>query len=362
MRKGFAMYRFRTEVWVHVGLLVRRVELREQLMNDSPLDLPDIQTRILKQVLQVQSAWQEWCANPTEEGFSDKLVETLVATLDAHAQGYLSAVNSRGLLSEYSVRLRSTGRALIENAEHRSLLADPYSEERLRKIAESSSNYISKRGSLTPEQQEQRLQAEIERTRMALRNQAVERQVWKTDMLFRIETQFEARHAHWMAKAMEQVECVAAQGAHNSEPGQAAVTTSSEQSLEPAATPGKSTRYPHTDLQVTDWDQIEIFFLSEERVQIRVDEQRETCNYGELGFADGRHQKPKLAWETLRRLAESGGTLATDPHWSTVEKRMQEIRTLLRRYFGLRSDPLPLVPETGYQTRFKIRCAPSYNS
>lgn len=51
------------------------------------------------------------------------------------------------------------------------------------------------------------------------------------------------------------------------------------------------------------WDTIEIWFLSDERVQVRNGASLETRNYAELGFEDGRTGKPNQAWETLRGLA-----------------------------------------------------------
>jgi len=306
-------------------------------MNNSPFDAPAIQTRLQTRVLQIRSAWLQWSANPTEGNLEDKRLETWVALLDARAEVYLGAVTSPDLLPQFLARLQRVGCEVIQDAEQRGHLSDPYCEERLREIAESSSNYISKRHFLTAEQQELLLQAEIESTRMGLRNRALEWHAWKTNMLMRIELLFEAQYAHWMAKAIEQVERLAESKA-------------------------QSQRYPHTSLQVTNWEQIEILFLSDERVQIRVGERRETCNYSELGLADGRNQKPKQAWSVLRALAEKGGTLQTSPNWPKVEKCMQEIRSWLRRYFGLPGDPLPLIQGIGYRALLKIRCGPSYHS
>jgi hypothetical protein len=74
----------------------------------------------------------------------------------------------------------------------------------------------------------------------------------------------------------------------------------------------------------------------------------------------------------LRRLAERKGWLASpleaQVQWSKLEKRIQEIRLILRKHFGISSDPIPFVEKTrpedksGYNVRFKISCGTSYRS
>ena len=113
------------------------------------------------------------------------------------------------------------------------------------------------------------------------------------------------------------------------------------------------------------WEDIEILFLSDERVQIRNGTNRETRNYAEFGFADGRTGTPNQAWETLRALAEQGGTIQVaraGSSWPKVEKRIQEIRKVLQKRFGLSADPIPFLSGVGYKACFKINCGPSFNS
>jgi hypothetical protein len=114
------------------------------------------------------------------------------------------------------------------------------------------------------------------------------------------------------------------------------------------------------------WDAIEILFLSEERVQIRKGATTETRNYTEFGFEDGRSGKPNLAWKTLLALAAERGILRnaakTGQQWVDVEKRMQEIRKVLRKHFQISADPIPFVEGTGYQALFKISCRPSFDT
>jgi hypothetical protein len=110
------------------------------------------------------------------------------------------------------------------------------------------------------------------------------------------------------------------------------------------------------------WEDIEISFLSDHRIQITEPSLNETLNYSEMGFEDHRKKTPKAAWKTLQELAESKGTIRTGSNWSKVEKRMQEIRKVFREHFGLSDDPLPFVRGTGYRARSKIGCGPSYQT
>jgi hypothetical protein len=122
--------------------------------------------------------------------------------------------------------------------------------------------------------------------------------------------------------------------------------------------------------QADKWEDIEISFLSDERVQLTTGLHTETRNYAEMGFASKRNGMPVLAWNALRAMAEAGGVtmVASDSRkWAEVEKRMQEIRSVLRHQFGLSDDPVPYTKKTprnpgefGYRTKFKLSCGPSY--
>lgn len=110
------------------------------------------------------------------------------------------------------------------------------------------------------------------------------------------------------------------------------------------------------------WEAIEIRFLSELTFQAMVDGQvHPPQTYVEAGFGDGRHRhgRPKAAWETLRELAESDGVLRTAPKWPRLEKRIQEIRALLRAHFRLPGDPVPY-RDGAYRARFRIGVNHSY--
>jgi len=113
------------------------------------------------------------------------------------------------------------------------------------------------------------------------------------------------------------------------------------------------------------WEDIEIRFLSDLKFQAVVNGTvQEPQNYADVGFGDGRrgNDAPKVAWETLRKLAEARGVMsaaATATDWRKVEKHIQEIRGRLRAYFALAGDPVPYI-DGAYRTRFTIGVSASY--
>jgi hypothetical protein len=75
-------------------------------------------------------------------------------------------------------------------------------------------------------------------------------------------------------------------------------------------------------------------------------------------------RKSGPADETLRSLAKLGGIIGRSPdgnRWGFVEKRIQEIRQVLRNHFSFSDDPLPFVKNIGYQARFKISLSRSFD-
>jgi hypothetical protein len=114
-----------------------------------------------------------------------------------------------------------------------------------------------------------------------------------------------------------------------------------------------------------DWTELEICFLSDERVQIHRGASTETLNYAEFGFADGRTKNANSAWLALRNLAIHEGTIPrvlSRLERIRLEKQMQSIRKTLRKRFKLNTDPLPFTRGIGYRAMFKITCGPSFNS
>ena len=121
-----------------------------------------------------------------------------------------------------------------------------------------------------------------------------------------------------------------------------------------------------TGQREVDWEDIEITFLSDERVQVRMGEQNPTYNYAEMGFADSRSGKPNQAWRLLRTLAQAKGVIPDSARdgkdFIAFGKRVERLHHRLRAYFKIASDPVPLDSATGYCCRFKVECAPAFKT
>jgi hypothetical protein len=126
-------------------------------------------------------------------------------------------------------------------------------------------------------------------------------------------------------------------------------------------------------LRARRWEDIEIVFLSELKVQIAVNSQLQPPqNYAEMGFENKKNRNPNVAWAALCELARLGGVYriaANGRQWSQIEKRMQEIRKIFRHRFSLQDDPIPFSKKTpqnpeefGYRAKFRIRCHPASNA
>jgi hypothetical protein len=112
------------------------------------------------------------------------------------------------------------------------------------------------------------------------------------------------------------------------------------------------------------WNDIELRFLSDRSVQCVVQGQRrEPTNYAEMGFADRRGgDTPRLAWNTLVTFAESAGIIESTPmahDWPKLEKRVQEIRRLLKERFGISEDPIPY-QHGAYRARVRLTLTAAY--
>jgi hypothetical protein len=155
-------------------------------------------------------------------------------------------------------------------------------------------------------------------------------------------------------------------GVHCEQHAGSAVTLSHKPGVVSAATSQKDNRSSHTTLQATTWHEIEICFLSDFQVEIRIGQNFEVCNYAELGLEDRRSHKPNAVWQLFRALAESEGSLLhsgkAGRNWTVIEKRVQRLREFLRHYFHLPGDPLPFSKGHGYRSRFSIGCRPSFHA
>jgi hypothetical protein len=322
-------------------------------MNDGAPN--DSARRIAAGILRIRSRLLKQLDGVAEVGTEKTIVDVLVECLEVHAKEYLQQVEDEHSASNYIKDLRRVGAALFENAEQHSVLADPYRDAKLRRIAESEIDFLRRKRSLSPAQQHELITKAVPRIREQLRPKADEWQAWKADTVFQIDARFEAVYLHWEAEALDRVRDREASAALRTDAGAktADQPVTSDGNGEPA---GQRAR---------NWQGIEIWFTSEERATIRDGARTETDNYSDLGFEDKRNGKPNRAWEVLRMLAENHGTLprgkSTAKAWAATEKRIQEIRKTLCARFGLPGDPLPLVTGSAYQAVFTIGCAPSYD-
>ncbi len=117
------------------------------------------------------------------------------------------------------------------------------------------------------------------------------------------------------------------------------------------------------------WQEIEITFLSDHRIDINCGgANRKTYNYADLGFQDRRDRKnakPNRAWEMLREIAKRKGTIprpSPGTNRAMIQKRMEEIREKLRGHFkNIEGDPIPFNCDR-YQASFRISCGPSFET
>ncbi len=175
-------------------------------MVTDPFSNQAIEAQIKVDVARIRAGWLEWNAEAADGSLDEKIVETLVATLNAHARGYIRAVDRTPQISEYLSRLRQVGNLLIRHEREHGFLSDPYREARLRQIAESSGKLIEVKLSGPPEAYAAALESEIERTRIEFREKAEQHLHWRNSMFLRIDTHFEALYRYWEAESIAQVQ------------------------------------------------------------------------------------------------------------------------------------------------------------
>jgi len=121
-----------------------------------------------------------------------------------------------------------------------------------------------------------------------------------------------------------------------------------------------------SSIRARSWEEVEIAFLSDERIQVWIDGRPKTYNYAEFGCIDARSERPNKAWEMLRTLAAAEGVMPATARlrtsgWSAMEKQIGRLRVVLKEHFNLDEYPLPYDSGSGYQARFRIRLAESFD-
>jgi hypothetical protein len=129
------------------------------------------------------------------------------------------------------------------------------------------------------------------------------------------------------------------------------------------------------------WSNVQIQFLNEHEVQIKVLAAAENRSFHKMGFLNKKSEAPNLAWEFLQKLAESKGFIPSSSSKSSKtkkkilpseelssemisrnpgkrdaqQKRAEEIREIFQVLFQIDGDPFePFRQKQGYQARFKI--------
>jgi len=114
------------------------------------------------------------------------------------------------------------------------------------------------------------------------------------------------------------------------------------------------------------WEDVDISFISDVRVQVNFGGKLQTYSYAEMHFEDRRTGKPNQAWGILRALAKADGVISESARNSidfiAMGKRIERTRKTLKDHFHITSDPIPLDKGRGYHCRFKIGCAPSFQA
>ena len=106
---------------------------------------------------------------------------------------------------------------------------------------------------------------------------------------------------------------------------------------------------------------LEVRFTSDRQVQVSWNGYSDVLNFIELGFEDRRGtERPNKAWRALHIIAQNGGRIDRQigPKAHQLEKRIEELRKLLRKIFGTNDDPFQFDRKSkSYASRFKISSA-----
>ncbi|MEW8070698.1 MAG: hypothetical protein AB2826_09755 [Candidatus Thiodiazotropha sp.] len=102
------------------------------------------------------------------------------------------------------------------------------------------------------------------------------------------------------------------------------------------------------------WKEINIIFISDDTVRLIARDKSVLVTYAEMGFKNRRDAKPSKAWEAmLNQFAntETGTKKDYDPN---LKSRVKEIRSALKSYFKIDSDPFLPFKDGGWVPRVRI--------
>ena len=123
---------------------------------------------------------------------------------------------------------------------------------------------------------------------------AAEKKAGRHAILGDIQSLLMERMNHWKAVARRMLTRYRAELQRVKKQAEPSLAGNSRKTAQTAE--GKPTNGPD---RPTSWRDIEIAFLSDERVEICCGSERKTYHYNEFGFEDRRDGKPSLAWGML---------------------------------------------------------------
>jgi hypothetical protein len=109
-------------------------------------------------------------------------------------------------------------------------------------------------------------------------------------------------------------------------------------------------------------EDVEMTFINENEVRVRINGKVENMTFSEIGLADKRRiDRPDLRWEMLLSLARRGGIipreLRTPAKAGSMDKCKDRLCEALKERFGIPSNSIKLAPE-GYVAQFKVSVGP----
>lgn len=115
-------------------------------------------------------------------------------------------------------------------------------------------------------------------------------------------------------------------------------------------------KFPYPVPAGTEWRQVSMKVLNDEKVQIKLPSKEHTATYEEMGF--GKHDgKPSVLWIFFKVLASQNGEISIldDTAKTQYKKQKQQVSDILKNYFSLESDPFyPYKENNSYKTRFTL--------
>ncbi len=115
-------------------------------------------------------------------------------------------------------------------------------------------------------------------------------------------------------------------------------------------------KFPYPVPAGTEWRQISMNVLKDEKVHIKLPSKEHTATYEEIGF--GKHDgKPSVLWAFFKILAMQNGEISIPDETVKVQykKQKQQVSDILKNYFSMESDPFhPYKENNSYRTRFTL--------